>query len=138
VLFGTSTGPRNNKIIGWVRNLGNRWLKSHDRKNYDTELSSLSASSTLLFEPKSHPKLSKTSSKLFKKPIYLVSTFMATMSSQFPSTLHFVFLGMKWPHLKVMLRSTISKKFTMTNILKAVYGVFIGILHETNHKITWE
>jgi hypothetical protein len=41
VLFGTSTGPRNNKVVGWVRNLSNRWLKSPDRKDHDTELSSL-------------------------------------------------------------------------------------------------
>jgi hypothetical protein len=41
VLFGTSTGPRNNKIVGWVRNLANRWMKSPDRKDHDTELSSL-------------------------------------------------------------------------------------------------
>jgi hypothetical protein len=42
VLFGTSTGPRNNRIVGWVRNLAkNRWSKSPDRNEHDTELSSL-------------------------------------------------------------------------------------------------
>jgi hypothetical protein len=41
VLFGTSTGPRNNKIVGWVRNLADRWLKASDRNDHDTELSSL-------------------------------------------------------------------------------------------------
>lgn len=41
VLFGTSTGPRHNKIVGWVRNLEDRWLKSTDRNQHDTELSSL-------------------------------------------------------------------------------------------------
>ena len=40
-MFGTSTGPRNNRIVGWVRNLSNRWLKSPDRNEHDTELSSL-------------------------------------------------------------------------------------------------
>lgn len=41
VLFGTSTGPRNNKVVGWVRNLSDRWLKAVDRNEHDTELSSL-------------------------------------------------------------------------------------------------
>ena len=41
VLFGTSTGPRNNRIVGWVRNLSNRWLNAPDRNKHDTELSSL-------------------------------------------------------------------------------------------------
>jgi hypothetical protein len=66
-LFGTSTGPRNNKIVGWVRNLSNQWLKAFDRNDHDTELSSLFGLFYSLAQTQISPEIIKDFEKTIEK-----------------------------------------------------------------------
>jgi hypothetical protein len=138
VLFGTSTGPRNNKIVGWVRNLANRWLKSHDRKDHDTELSSLFGLFYNLVRAQISPEIVEDFERTIREANLPRIDFHGNNEFTIPFDCPLRFSGYEMaPPEGYAAIDYVKEKFMTTNISKAVHGVFIGTLYKTNRKVTW-